>query len=71
SAYMAYAHDLHHGQIDSLPLGENWQLSKRYIELAPYITDFSYSLANYSRFSRWSILVVGSKLRYKSEFFSE
>ena len=37
SAYMAYAHDLHHGQIDSLPLGENWQLSKRYIELAPYM----------------------------------
>ncbi|MEM1405304.1 MAG: L,D-transpeptidase family protein [Bacteroidota bacterium] len=37
SAYMAYAHDLHYGQIDPILLGENWQLSKRYIELAPYM----------------------------------
>ncbi len=42
SAYLAFTSDLHHGQINPLLLGEEWQLSKKHTELAPYLAGKSF-----------------------------
>lgn len=41
-AYIAYAHDLYYGHIDADQLGGNWQLKKKYTELAPYLAGKSF-----------------------------